>query len=379
MLTSGEILIRADRTSSRLQVTTRSTRTQAVAAALTGYDVRTPFAPKLLGTVFALCPEAHRAAWQGAIARALGQPPDARLELRVRCEVVLEHLRFLAFTAPKALHLSLPPDLRPLGALRLMLQNTRWNDVRDRARLECALNQAFENFVAGVPVEHFEALTSLSALTAWMRRGATVAARLLHALWTTPLVLPAANLPFLSPRSPLDAARWLDAPGFDPLAPKVLGRALLTGAVARQASHPLVAEMLQTDGGLSLRPLFAARLLEAALLVANRNASLLVRTASPAPREGIALVEGARGLLIHRLRLNRQGTHAERVAIVAPTEWNFAPEGAASQWLSALEVRDERELLEKARRICTGLDPCVPCRWEVRFEAPGTGKGGCRA
>ena len=51
--------------------------------------------------------------------------------------------------------------------------------------------------------------------------------------------------------------------------------------------------------------------------------------------------------------------------IVAPTEWNFHPDGALPRGLAGLEVDDEPRLLRAARLAVHALDPCVASRIEV--------------
>jgi len=94
--------------------------------------------------------------------------------------------------------------------------------------------------------------------------------------------------------------------------------------------------------------------------------------AAPSPRvlsaplgngEGLAAVDTARGLLLHRARLVDQ-----RVAdyqIVAPTEWNFHPRGALATGLVGLEGADDVQLLGAARIAVHALDPCVAFRIEA--------------
>lgn len=76
-----------------------------------------------------------------------------------------------------------------------------------------------------------------------------------------------------------------------------------------------------------------------------------------APGVGRALVETARGLLMHELVLV-----GERVAdyrIVAPTEWNFHPQGPLSGWLIGRPCADVAELRRFAAQAVAALDPCV--------------------
>jgi Ni,Fe-hydrogenase I large subunit len=79
--------------------------------------------------------------------------------------------------------------------------------------------------------------------------------------------------------------------------------------------------------------------------------------------DGLGAVETARGLLLHRVRV-----HDECVVdyqIVAPTEWNFHPEGALVRRLTGLATADQADLLRTARLDVHTLDPCVACRVEI--------------
>ena len=76
--------------------------------------------------------------------------------------------------------------------------------------------------------------------------------------------------------------------------------------------------------------------------------------------KGAFAVETARGLLLHRARV-----HDECVVdyqIVAPTEWNFHPDGALVRGLVGVAAADPAELLRRARLDVHSLDPCVACR-----------------
>lgn len=86
---------------------------------------------------------------------------------------------------------------------------------------------------------------------------------------------------------------------------------------------------------------------------------------SPSPETGFAVVETARGLLIHYVRLEQS-----RIAdylIVAPTEWNFHPAGAFRNGLVGLSAWDAGTLERQARRLALALDPCVPFKINVRL------------
>ncbi len=86
----------------------------------------------------------------------------------------------------------------------------------------------------------------------------------------------------------------------------------------------------------------------------------------PAPGIGFACVETSRGLLMHRVRLS-EGRVADYL-IVAPTEWNFHPEGALRSELIGLPAPDAGAAERRARLLALALDPCVSYNVRVKPE-----------
>jgi Ni,Fe-hydrogenase I large subunit len=67
---------------------------------------------------------------------------------------------------------------------------------------------------------------------------------------------------------------------------------------------------------------------------------------------------------VHRIAIQ-----AGRVAdyrILAPTEWNFHPQGAAALGLATLPDADDATLRRLAGLFVTALDPCVA--YDVRLD-----------
>jgi hypothetical protein len=81
----------------------------------------------------------------------------------------------------------------------------------------------------------------------------------------------------------------------------------------------------------------------------------------------IAWCEMARGLLLHWVQLDHRGAVAG-YRLVAPTEWNFHPQGALAQALGALQPHD----LGSARLLAAAFDPCVQCSIESGGEQDGS-------
>lgn len=77
------------------------------------------------------------------------------------------------------------------------------------------------------------------------------------------------------------------------------------------------------------------------------------------PRQGLAWVEMARGLLIHQVALDDTSSTVRTCQVVAPTEWNFHPEGPVAQVLAGLPA-DAPDLQARVRLLMAAFDPCVP-------------------
>lgn len=88
-----------------------------------------------------------------------------------------------------------------------------------------------------------------------------------------------------------------------------------------------------------------------------------VSSVQVAPNIGRALVETARGLLMHEVIVEKGQIFD--YTIVAPTEWNFHPQ---SKWRSQVvgqDAQDRKEFLRQLEGLMITLDPCVP--YEVEW------------
>jgi len=77
------------------------------------------------------------------------------------------------------------------------------------------------------------------------------------------------------------------------------------------------------------------------------------------PGAGLAAVETARGLLLHRLAEVRG--HIVDWRITAPTEWTFHPDGALPRAVVGWDASDREALIRRLRLLITAMDPCVTC------------------
>lgn len=348
-----------------VQVRTRSTRGGEVALALKGLSVDSGLAETLIGSLYALCPQAHLAAWKGALAHALNRQYSADVR-RIVYELMSEHLRFLAFDAPNAVGLTADSQVRRLGALRGLLAREFAQAEPDFAAIEAAMEPLIEYFVTGCPVRKFKALASLPDFEAWMMRGATAAARLFAQLWENVPCRPRTAVPHVPPYPTLAQANaWFEA-GLDVSAPTLDGVAHQTSAESRCQDASLVTEIAE-QYGCGVRISFAARLIDLMQYWATQhNPQRVLVCGSPAPGVGLSLVQCARGLLM--TRVCAQGDQIVDVHIVAPTEWNFAAGSAAQCALERIDFESEVQFRLDAGWIIAAVDPCVPYRLELSFE-----------
>ncbi len=72
---------------------------------------------------------------------------------------------------------------------------------------------------------------------------------------------------------------------------------------------------------------------------------------------GIGRAAAARGLLVHLARVDQDQVMEYR--ILAPTEWNFHPQGILALSLAALPDAEDGVLRRQAELLIMATDPCV--------------------
>ncbi|MCK6426692.1 MAG: nickel-dependent hydrogenase large subunit [Burkholderiaceae bacterium] len=158
-------------------------------------------------------------------------------------------------------------------------------------------------------------------------------------------------------------------------APRLAGRVLQTGALARQlvAGQPLLQALTLRCGG-TVQARVLARLLELAQVLPWMEQTLAGLSdgepwchpvALPREGRGVGLVEAARGALGHWTTL-QQGRIAN-YQIVAPTSWNFSPRdaqgrpGALEAALVGAPLRPGETTPVAVQHIVRSFDPCMVC------------------
>lgn len=347
----------------------------------------------MLPLLFSLCGHAQLVAGLEALEQAGGLIPSpatqAARRLMVAAETVLEHAQGILRDWPaligEAPDLAAARGLRAaLGSLRGALYPTReWArpgggrlepDLGDLARRLSEARRLIERAIFAGPTSY--ELGDLRNWTDWAQTGTTAAARLVRAIEEADAGgLGASPVPALPPldRGALETVLAADDGAF--LAQPVWrGAPHLTHPLARRAHHPLVGAMLLTHG-TGVLTLIAARLAdlhacldEAEQLLAEIHDDPGAAEAQPpGDGNGLGMVQAARGLLVHRIEL--AGGVIGRYQILAPTEWNFHPDGGVSQGLHGLAA--DGTLEAHARLLVAALDPCVVCSVMVIHKSQG--------
>ena len=289
-----------------------------------------------LPLLYAICRRAQGAAAATALAAAGGNVAATAVSAAVAAEAVRE-LLFAALTGDARRQLAeAQRRLFDIPSLRTFLQDELF----------------------GMPLQAFHELRDEADLLAWADAGAAplqIEARRRLAL-AEPAAAQVPSLPLYQAAEMLQGLPAIDA-AFA-AQPQWQGAAAETGPLARQGAQVLVAR-------LAARPLlqrWIARLMDLAQHAGGEAASLLgqVSAASPEAGLGISLVETARGVLLHQARL-RQDAIADYV-IVAPTEWNFHPQGAIPAWLTGRDAPTIEIARDWLHRAAEALDPCVVCQ-----------------
>ena len=341
-------------------------------------------AVNLIPLLFSLCGKAQGVAGAMALEAARGAASDvqsaALRERLVHAEAIQESLWHILLDLPKlAGH---PPMLAEYAELRRLfaaglaplLSAGDWN----RAGASVSSGPEWQGLAAdictfiaekvlGVPLDAWLAMGALVELEHWLAAAPTPVAAGLAELWrgggrwggsATALLAAPGAVP--------EALAALEAdPDFQRL-PAWRGAPAETGPLARLAGHPIPARLPQGEGA-SIFARLLARLFEAALSSKHLNApqSGLSWLGSVAVRSGVGAswVQTARGLLIHRLRLE-DGRVAD-YRIVAPTEWNFHPDGAYTRGLAGRPAATANQARTAAELLLLALDPCVAYELEV--------------
>lgn len=228
--------------------------------------------------------------------------------------------------------------------------------------------------ILGMPAERWHRTITLEQVSRWLHAASTPTVRLLLRLWNGKGLWGDGGVPLMPETSRERVVNEL-LPGLenDPdftLRPHWQGQVMETGALARVRDHALLAGLLRRDGATVLARL-VARLVELVELVQGLrepSSRPAIESVAPGPRTGLAWIQTARGLLLHRAALDEDGRVLD-YRIVAPTEWNFHPVGPCVRGLECRSAASEDEARGCAELLVQALDPCVAYQIDILKDA----------
>jgi uptake hydrogenase large subunit len=282
---------------------------------------------------------------------------------RIRLENIREHLWRLGLDWPRAMG----EDPRP-GPLRELLA-ARAQFAADRDAARAWAGQTLPVLFGGSPVRWLDT-SDVSAFDDWLEAAATPLAALLRGLRprlaglgrSRTRLFRSADLESLA-KGVLPRLR--DDPDFH-WRPDWDGRVFEMGPLARNREQPLIAASFDDHGEADAWIRVVARVLELARGLQSLAEGVPAAHALAAYRgddEAVVALEMARGVLLHWMQV--EGGRIRDYRIVAPTEWNFHPQGPALEGLLQLRGSEERQLREDVTLQVMALDPCVQYQLEI--------------
>ena len=313
-----------------------------------------------LPRLFSICGASQAEAGRLALAAAQGQAVDAAATAAaVADETLRETAHRVLLDWPRVL--AEAPAPQAIDAVRAARQ----------PRPDAAAREAIAQAVFGMPAAACRALDNAGDFAQWLADAPTAAARFVGRAsreaqavqGEVPLLagtMLAAGIEAWATRAEHDTA-FIHAPLWQ-------GSPAETGPLARLPQDPLL-KALAAGGAPRLVLRLAARLRELALHLGGDAGSALASGALRIREDtGLGWVENARGLLVHLASVRDDRTMLYRV--IAPTDWNFHPQGALARALHGRVATDAAQLERHARLVVDALDPCVACSVQIT-EARG--------
>lgn len=358
-----------------------STRPIGLARRFAGRDVGQVV--RELPLLFSVCGIAQATASLAACAQATGlsEPPATRAArlMLIKAETLREHMlrvvhnlsriddeadempeptRIMQIVPELRDALSPDEDLFALGAAPEI--------YAERVRMRIAvIEDLLQDLVFGEPPSEWLERAAPADVERWAEQGDTAAAWLVASVirkgWADSGAAAAEFLPELPAAGLFERLTGAEGEAFA-ARPDWQGALYETTALARQSGQPLVAALLAARGAVLLTRL-VARLVEMARLPDEMRALLeAADTAAPGDGalgagNGLAQVEAARGRLVHAVTV--EGEAVADYRILAPTEWNFHPQGGMARALAGLGGADDHGLRGQAALLIEAVDPCV--------------------
>lgn len=323
-------------------------------------------AVQLVPMLYSICGKAQQAAAIAATSAAQGNVllQDKEIECEVACEAMQEHLWRLLLDWPAQ-----------LGLPKQQQQFVRWHGALkelsgDRGNAK-NLSAELHQILLGMTHSEWKKIDSYAKLSEWQKTGQCLLAPVFAALDLKESRLQFAGASEAFALLPNWSATEVMQVYADKLnnnfaeMPHYAGKTMETGALASTQHAPLLQDVLRKRPANLLARLIArlVDLLDSAEALALDNFTGRVQSVSASNATGLSLVRTARGMLLHQVCIEAE--RIEEYLIVAPTEWNFHPEGTLVSGLTGLKENDKMRLMETVKTFVLSLDPCVEYEIEI--------------
>lgn len=384
----GKITIDLDRAKpNRERVTIQSSR--PVQASKVLHDKTPQQALDTIPLLFNVCGTAQTRTARRAMQQQLGISASASEELArdmlVLVENAREHLLRALLDWPRLFQLKLEnPELGPVTRLVNNFKNALFAngdafsldsrlqvDSDQVKQLTADLERFLKQQVYGLDIDQWLTMKDIDGINHWTQNIPVLGARTLKKIcdlgFNSQGYADSEHLPVLAEKQLLEQLDADDSNRFI-AQPQWNGVCFETTSLGRQHDHALVTE-LDKEFHNTLITRWVARLVELAR-IPNQLRALLVgieqsdNDTVDIDRLGVAQTEAARGRLIHRVEIDNDTI--KNYQIVAPTEWNFHPQGVVGKSLSNLSCGNIRHLTQVAHLMINTIDPCVGYELTVR-------------
>lgn len=344
---------------------------------------------RLLPLMFGVCGTAQAVAGVHAMRAAADVRPSPSVTAAhgalVRFEVAREHLWRILLDWPRFCEYR--SNAATLGAMQALVSRAREALFASEAfvlapavelrrtefdAVSADLLRTLKKDVLGVDAREWLTLDSVTSLHDYVESNDGAVPRLLAALlangWQSACRSRPDRLPVLAAAAIEGILAYGSADEFVE-APAWGGRPRETSALTRQQQHPLIQAVAREFGvGLLTRALAAVvELADTPRAVADIIDGIEdagISSERTADNTGLAQVEAARGLLVHRV-VATDGV-VDDYRVVAPTEWNFHASGSVAAGLADLSADCSGAAEQQADLFLTLMDPCV--RWSLELH-----------
>ncbi len=340
----------------------------------------------IIPLLFNICGVAQSRAALSAIEKKLGTKSSAKQEtardMLVLMENAKEHLFRIFIDWPEFFNLKTDRNKLPyLSQMLPVFKSTLFHngdafkldsqlnsDLKNTDYLIDKLEQYLQQHVFKQSCKDWLKIKDFRQLQQWALQCDSIAAHSIRFIcergWASQGLTDCQQLPVLNEKALLEKFNADNAQQFIEQ-PQWQQKCYETTALSRQFEQPLI-RALHKEFHSTLITRWLARLVELASIPAqlrdmqqqlNREQTDKTSDTGSKKPPGLAQVEAARGRLIHHVKIEHG--IISNYQILAPTEWNFHPQGLVAKSLSSLSLQHEDDLEKLAHLMINAIDPCV--------------------